>query len=434
MKNKEKIPFSERVNELLSWTIRFITYDIWRITESEVSGLKVFYFNAIKTVILAVRGFINQELQTKASALTFSTLLSIVPMLAVIVGIAKGFGLQDTVRQEFFTYFPGHELELIKAFEYVERYLAEAQGGVIIGIGLLLLFYTVINLISSVEDTFNDIWQIQKSRPWHRKITDYLALFIVLPLLMTISSGSTIFMSTMQSTYLSEFVLLSPIVGVILNVAPYIINTKVKFVNGLVAGVIAGCAFQFFQFIYISGQIWVSKYNAIYGSFAALPLLLLWLQLSWLICLFGAELSYASQNVKKFSFDRDTKSISRRYNDFLTLLIASLIVKRFEKGEKPYTADEISEQYCIPIRITTQILYHLTELKIIIEVNYGEDDRVMYYQPALDIHKITVSYLLSKMDEFGSDTSGLVNREWETLLKTRNDMYQANDKILLKDL
>lgn len=452
MKNKEKIPFSERVNELLSWTIRFITYDIWRITESEVSGLKVFYFNAIKTVILAVRGFINQELQTKASALTFSTLLSIVPMLAVIVGIAKGFGLQDTVRQEFFTYFPGHELELIKAFEYVERYLAEAQGGVIIGIGLLLLFYTVINLISSVEDTFNDIWQIQKSRPWHRKITDYLALFILLPLLMTISSGSTIFMSTMQSTYLSEFVLLSPIVGVILNVAPYVItimaftalyislpNTKVKFVNGLVAGVIAGCAFQFFQFIYISGQIWVSKYNAIYGSFAALPLLLLWLQLSWLICLFGAELSYASQNVKKFSFDRDTKSISRRYNDFLTLLIASLIIKRFEKGEKPYTADEISEQYCIPIRITTQILYHLTELKIIIEVNYGEDDRVMYYQPALDIHKITVSYLLSKMDEFGSenfkiDTSGLVNREWETLLKTRNDMYQANDKILLKDL
>ena len=207
----------------------------------------------------------------------------------------------------------------------------------------------------------------------------------------------------------------------------------------MVAGVLAGCAFQFFQFIYISGQIWVSKYNAIYGSFAALPLLLLWLQLSWLICLFGAELSYASQNVKKFSFDRDSKNISRRYKDFLTLLIASLIIKRFERGEKPYTADEISVQYCIPIRITTQILYHLTELKIIIEVKYGEDDRVIFYQPALDINKITVSFLLSKMDEYGSenfkiDTKGLVNHEWETLLKTRNDMYQANDKILLKDL
>ena len=238
----------------------------------------------------------------------------------------------------------------------------------------------------------------------------------------------------------------------IYNIAPYIIttlaftglyvslpNTKVRFVNGLVAGFIAGCAFQLFQFIYISGQIWVSKYNAIYGSFAALPLLLLWLQLSWLICLFGAELSYASQNVKKFSFERDSKSISRRYKDFLTLLIASLIIKRFVKGEKPYTADELSDAYRIPIRITTQILYLLTELNIIIEVNYGNDDRVAYYQPAIDVNKITVSYLLTRMDEYGSenfkiDTSKLFSKEWKALLKTREDMIKANDNILLKDL
>lgn len=257
--------------------------------------------------------------------------------------------------------------------------------------------------------------------------------------------------------YLAELVLgailvFTPLVELFLHIAPYIIttlaftglyvslpNTKVRFVNGLVAGFIAGCAFQLFQFIYISGQIWVSKYNAIYGSFAALPLLLLWLQLSWLICLFGAELSYASQNVKKFSFERDSKSISRRYKDFLTLLIASLIVKRFVKGEKPYTADELSDAYRIPIRITTQILYLLTELNIIIEVNYGNDDRVAYYQPAIDVNKITVSYLLTRMDEYGSenfkiDTSKLFSKEWKALLKTREDMIKANDNILLKDL
>ena len=238
----------------------------------------------------------------------------------------------------------------------------------------------------------------------------------------------------------------------ILKVAPYVItifaftglyillpNTKVRFTNGLIAGILAGCAFQFFQFIYISGQIWVNKYNAIYGSFAALPLLLLWLQLSWLICLFGAEISYASQNVKKFSFERDSKSISRRYKDFLTLLIASLIIKRFAKGQKPYTADELSDDNRIPIRITTQILYLLQELGIIIEVNYGEDERIAYYQPAVDINKISVSYLLTRMDEFGSenfkiDTSSLFSKEWKTLLKTREDMIKANDTILLKDL
>ena len=177
-KNKpreEKKPIGERISALLARTIRFVTYDIWRITENEVSGLKEIYINIIKTVILAVRGFQSENLQTKASALTYSTLLSIVPLLAVLLGIAKGFGFQGTVRQELFDYFPGHEMELNKAFEFVESYLAQAQGGVIIGVGLILLFYTVINLISSVEDTFNDIWQIQKSRPWYRKISDYLA-------------------------------------------------------------------------------------------------------------------------------------------------------------------------------------------------------------------------------------------------------------------
>ena len=174
-KNKpreEKKPIGERISALLARTIRFVTYDIWRITENEVSGLKEIYINIIKTVILAVRGFQSENLQTKASALTYSTLLSIVPLLAVLLGIAKGFGFQGTVRQELFDYFPGHEMELNKAFEFVESYLAQAQGGVIIGVGLILLFYTVINLISSVEDTFNDIWQIQKSRPWYRKISD----------------------------------------------------------------------------------------------------------------------------------------------------------------------------------------------------------------------------------------------------------------------
>lgn len=451
-KKPEKQTLGERINTLLTRTIRFVTYDIWRITENEVSGLKEFYINIIKTVILAVRGFQNENLQTKASALTFSTLLSIVPLLAVLLGIAKGFGFQNTVRQELFAYFPGHEAELNKAFEFVEGYLTQAQGGVIIGVGLILLFYTVINLISTIEDTFNDIWQIQKSRPWYRKISDYLALFLVLPVLMTASSGLSIFMSTLQNSFLSQYLFFTPMVGLFLNIAPYVItilsftglyislpNTKVRFVNGLVAGILAGCAFQFFQFIYISGQIWVSKYNAIYGSFAALPLLLLWLQLSWLICLFGAELSYASQNVKKFSFERDSKNISRRYKDFLTLLIASLIIKRFTKGEKPYTADELSDDFRIPIRITTQILYLLSELNIIIEVNYGEDDRVAYYQPAVDVNMISVSYLLTRMDEYGSenfkiDTSRLFSKEWKTLLKTREDMMKANENILLKDL
>ncbi|MDR1403918.1 MAG: YihY/virulence factor BrkB family protein [Tannerellaceae bacterium] len=451
-KKEEKKSIIEQISSFIKTTIRFTTYDIWRITANEVSGLKSIYINTIKTIILAIRGFLSENLQTKASALTYSTLLSIVPLLAIIVGIAKGFGFQGSIRQQLMDYFPGHEPEISKALEFVESYLSQAQGGVIIGIGLIVLFYTVISLISSIEDAFNAIWQIPKSRPWRRKIVGYMALFLILPILMTASSGFSLFISTLQNTFLSEYVFFTPMVEAILAVTPFIIasvtftaiyillpNTKVYFLNGLIPGVITGFAFQLFQMLYISGMIWVSKYNAIYGSFAALPLLLLWLQLSWLICLFGAELSYASQNVKKFSFERDSRYISRRYKDFLTLLIASLIVKRFTTGEKPYTANELSDSFKIPLRITTQILYLLTELNIIIEVIYGDDERIIYYQPAIDIHKISVGFLLSKMDEYGSenfkvDTTSLFNSEWQAILKTRRDMIATNSKILLKDL
>lgn len=452
MKTTEKKTIGERMDTFFTKIIHFITYDIWRITEHEVSGLKEFYINIIKTILLAFRGFQNENLQTKASALTYSTLLAIVPLLAVLLGIAKGFGFQTTIREELIDYFPGHESELNQAFVFVENYLAQAQGGIIIGVGLILLFYTVISLISTIEDTFNEIWQIQKSRPWYRKISDYLALFLILPVLMTASSGLSIFLSTLQNSFLSEYFFFTPLMEAVLNIIPYVItslvftglyislpNTKVNFIHGLVAGILVGIAFQFFQYVYISGQIWVSKYNAIYGSFAALPLLLLWLQISWLICLFGAEISYAAQNVKKFSFERDSKNISRRYKDFLTLLITSLIVKRFANGEKPYTANEISETYRIPTRITTQILYFLCEAHIIIEVYYGKDDRVTHYQPAIDINLLTVGYLMTVIDKHGSenfkiDTTHLFNKEWKALIKTREDMRKSNDTVLLKDL
>ncbi|MDR3251643.1 MAG: YihY/virulence factor BrkB family protein [Tannerella sp.] len=442
------------VSELLSRIIHFVSYDIWRITENEVSGLKRSYIFVAKTVILAVRGFRREDLQRGASALTYNTLLAIVPLLAVIVGIASGFGLRDTVRESVYSYFPGNQAELEQAFSFADNYLSMSKGGIFLGVGVLLLLYTVVNLISTIEGTFNGVWQVNKNRSWHRKITDYLALLILIPAMMTVSSGLSLFISTQSSSFLKEYVFLTPVANSILKISPYIItvlfftalyilvpNTKVRFWNALAAGIITGCAFQIFQFVYISGQIWVSKYNAIYGSFAALPLLLLWLQLSWTLCLFGAEITYSSQNVKKFSFERDSKNISRRYKDFLVVLITSMIVKRFERAEKPYTADELSDDNRIPIRLATEILYLLTEIRVISEVSVAadRDERVVRYQPALDISKINVGFLLRKIDEYGSenfkiDTERSFRNEWQVMLKTRRDMFEPSSEVLLKDI
>jgi membrane protein len=373
-------------------------------------------------------------------------------MLAVIVGVATGFGMRETVRTSVYTYFPSHSRELTKAFDFAENYLSMSQGGVFIGVGLIFLFYTIYNLISTIEFTFNEIWQIKQRRSLKRKITDYMAMFIVLPAMLVISSGLSLFMTTLSNTFLQEYVFLTPVADFFLHLAPYVItffffmalymivpNTKVRFPNALAAGFVTGCAFQVFQNLYINGVVWVSRYNAIYGSFAALPLLFLWLQLSWVLTLFGAEIAYASQNVKKFSFERDSKNVSRRYKDFLTVLISSIIIKHFKNEEKPLTADELSDETKIPIRLTTDILYLLTELNIISEVRPSEDESIICYQPALDINKITVSFILNKTDEFGSenfyvDIHDKYNKEWLALLKTRSDMYEPNNKVLLKDL
>lgn len=450
-KKEEKESLLVRISTFIRGLIVFVTYDIWRITANEVSGLKEVYINCIKSVILATRGFINDKLSTRASALTFSTFLAIVPLLAVIVGVAAGFGLEDVVKEELLNLFPGHGTEMEEGFKYAQHYLSLAKGGVILGVGLVLLLYTVINLLLNVEDTFNEIWQIKKSRSIYNKLTGYLALIVILPVLMTLSSGISIFLSTLKNSFLNEYMMFTPIMNTLLTVAPFVItslvfaalyiflpNTKVKILNGLIAGVIAGCAFQFFQYVYISGQIWVSKYNAIYGSFAALPLLLLFLQVSWIICLYGAELAFASQNVEKFSFERDAKTISRRYHDFLTMLILSLIVKRFDRGESPYTVNELSEAYRIPIRLTSQIIFQLQELGFINEL-YLDEGRQAQYQPAMAINKISIASLFQRLEEKGSenfkiDISRQFNSEWKAFLKVREDMYKDNKDVLLKDL
>jgi membrane protein len=214
-------------------------------------------------------------------------------------------------------------------------------------------------------------------------------------------------------------------------------NTKVKFKHAFYAGILAAIGFQVFQYLYINGQIWVSKYNAIYGSFALLPLLLLWMQLSWVICLIGAEIAYAGQNVQNYEYETDSKTISRRYLDFVTLIIVNLIIKRFEKGEKPYTDIEISAHYKIPIRLTKRVLYLLMDIGIINEVK--DDDHYSNYQPAMDINQITLECLFSKIDRYGSENFKIdwqhnFHPEWKVILQSRVDMFLNKKDLLIKDL
>ena len=326
---------------------KFLTYDIWRITEDEVSKTTFSLYNIIKTIYLCITRFTQDRIINKASALTYSTLLAIVPILAILFAIARGFGFDNLMKSQIINSFGGPSEATEVIFQFVDSYLSEAKSGIFIGVGLIMLLWSVLNLINNMEMTFNRIWKVQKARSVFRMTTDYMSMLLLMPILIVVSGGLSIFMSTMLKN-VEGFTLLAPIVKFLVRLIPFLLtwfmftalyifmpNTKVKFRHALIAGILAGSAYQFFQYIYIGGQLSVARYNAIYGSFAALPLFLLWVHISWTICLFGAEFTYASQNLRNFSFDKDTRNISRRYHDFVAILIMSRIAKRFANYEAP---------------------------------------------------------------------------------------------------
>lgn len=430
---------------------KFITLDLWRPSDSVLNHKKKWKYNLIKILFLAIKRFQEDNMSNRASALTYSSLLSVVPMLAVLLAVAKGFGFNNIVESQLFNYFPGQKIVIGRVLSFVDSYMKHTGDGIFLGLGLILLLYTILNLISGIENTFNNIWQVSKGRTYLRKISDYFSVLLILPVFLICSSGISIFMNTVYET-ISNYSLLSlgHVYEILLKIIPvfaaisaftclyiYMPNTKVKFVNALYGGIFGGIGFQIFQYLYINGQIWVSKYNAIYGSFAVLPLLLLWMQLSWIICLLGAEITYAGQNVNSYDFEKDSKNISRRYSDFLILSIATIIVKRFSEGKPAYTPDEISENYRIPVRLTNKILFKLVNVGIINEIK--DEDEYPNYQPAIDINMISVNYLFTKIDNYGSENFFIdkkikLSSEWETILELRKDMYSNVGNILLKDL
>ena len=174
----------------------FFSYEIWRITEHEVSGIRNSLINIVKTVILTVRFFISDRLSQKASALTYNTLLSIVPVLALILAISKGFGFQELLEQQLTEFFPGQQGLISDVFVFVTNYLNHTKNGLFVGIGLIFLIWTIIGLIGNIELAFNHIWQIKRSRTYFRKFTDYLSILLILPILMVVSSGLSIFITT----------------------------------------------------------------------------------------------------------------------------------------------------------------------------------------------------------------------------------------------
>ena len=371
--------------------------------------------NTIKVLNLSVRSFLNGDLQTKSCAMTYRTLLAIVPALALIIAIGRGFGLQDVIMDQMIKQIPSQAQLLRTSFNFVDSYLSEASGGIFVGVGVVFLLWTIISLIRSIEMAFNAIWQVPKGRSYWRMLTDYLAIILVLPILLICSNGITLFMSSSLKTLLPyEFMqpaieILFDFIGLLMTwlffAGTYMLvpNTKVKFRNAIIPGILIGTAYQVLQWLFISGQLYVAKYNAIYGSFSFLPLFLIWMQFVWLFTLTGGVLCYAIQNIGEYNYGDNIRSISDSYRYQTTLTVMTIIAQRFERSMAAMNLREIGQHYRLPVNLITPELERLRAVGLINFIE-GEEKETneRKVQPAIQVSKMTVTDVVDRLSSFGA--------------------------------
>jgi membrane protein len=441
---------------VVSGMIHFIKSGIWEVRLKNLSPVKSFLIRDLRVLILALGGFLRDKCLLRASALTYYSLLSIVPLFALVFGIAKGFGLETFIRNQIIQLaeranWPSEVVEQVVLFS--SKLLEATKGGLVAGIGVALLLWTAISILGNIEEAFNDIWRVRRSRSLIRKFTDYISIMVFGPILIVISSSLNVVVASEIQAIVQRIELLgavSPFIFFLLKFLPYLSiwalllmsyivlpNTKVSLKSAVLAGVATGTVFQVIQWIYITFQIGASKYGAIYGSFAALPLFLAWLQLSWMIVLFGAEIAVADENYETYGFHPDYARLSVASRKVLALKVLHLLVKRFVQGERPLTAVEISATLEIPVRLNRRLLDELIGARLVTET-CRQGHREDTYQPGLATERLTIEFALEAYEQQGSNPAFLTSGENETIASyvraISEEMINSPKNVLLKEI
>ncbi|WP_302987503.1 YihY/virulence factor BrkB family protein [Alistipes senegalensis] len=399
-----------------------------------------------RLLFYTARGLLEHGTIVRSAALTFYTLMSLVPIVAVVFAIVKGFELAEGLTENLYALFPQNPEIIDYLVGFAENALARTQGGVVAAVALVTLFWAVIRVFGSIESAFNNIWEVKVERSITRQWTDYIAVVMIVPILWIMANAVGKYAQELvgfDDSWYFELLsrLASMIVIWVMFTFLYIIipNAKVRFGSALMAGIVAGTIFLLFQWGYVYVQRWMTSYNAIYGSFAALPLFLIWMQTSWEILLFGGELSFAYQNIARFGEERESLLISYDQRRKVLLAVMLTVVRNFRDKGGAMPADEIRARLGLPTRIVNDVLFQLVQAGQLIAVRSGDGERETAFTPAHDIASMTVYGVLEAVERSGQTTFDLgqtpelarVDRELEML---KDSARQSQENVRLTEL
>lgn len=427
---------------------RFFDRDLWERDTQTLSWPQRFFFTLARAVSIMARGFAEDQILVRASALTYSTLLALVPALALAFAALKGLGAHQDVEPWFVARVPESLQETVRhVFEYVERTDVRALGAV----GIVLLVLTVVSVIGNVERSLNTIWGVKRPRPWLRQVSDYLSIVIVAPVVVFATLSLTAAVQARASAFVdgsSQIPLLGPVLEFLDTVLPslgtllpyammgafftflyfFLPNTKVKWRSALLAGLVTGVAWQLLQWGYVKFQIGVAKYNAIYGTLAQLPLLLVWIYCGWILFLLGAELAFAHQHLRTYAREREAGQYSHRDREALAVRAMIEIARRFLGGQAPWTAEQLCEKLNAPLRLLNDALFQLQESGL---VAAARDRAETKYLLARDIDTIGVSDILEALRRY---PAGAVARTKDPYVQSLLAKIEKYERDSLKDL
>jgi membrane protein len=409
---------------------------------------KRWLYRFLQTIILVARGFKDQVLVVRANSLSFALLFAFIPMMALIYAIARGFGFEETVKSTISSSFLAEANVAPVLLEWIERYLETARDGLFLGIGLIVLIWAVYAFFNMLENSFNSIWNVKQSRSFARRMTNYVITLLLVPVLVVVTSGISIFLNSTEvlASVLDSIV---PIRKFMLRFLPFVAtagvftwifiaipNTKVKFSSAIIPGILMGLLYQVVQALSMYLVVLFARMSIVYGAFSAIPLVLIWLHITCWLLLVGSELAFAIQNNDLFAYEKDLKNMSRRYKDYVMLYLLSVIIRRFEAGESPQTAQEMAAENQLPIRLVQQVLSRLEETVIVRRV-YVEYEEEQAFIPALDTKSITVEMVIGRIsaqgtEEFLQHTPAEMQAFWQRY----QQMIDANhsDDILVSEL
>lgn len=361
----------------------------------------------LKLIIYTLEGLLAHGTMDMSAALTFYTLISLVPVLALVFAVVKGFGLADSLVENLYTLLPQMPEVVDYIVDFATKALARTRGGVMATVSLVTLFWAVIRMFESIEANFNKIWEVKSTRNLVRKYSDYITVVIIAPLLWIVATSIGGYARELLGVEGSVWMqvgtkALSLIFVWVMFAFVYLVlpNTKVRLRSALMAGVIAGTCFFLFQALYVYLLKWMTSYNAIYGSFAALPLFMLWLQNSWSILLIGCELSFALQNEKRFDEERTLPSLSHDVSRKLMLAIVIVVVRAFRHGDGAVPMIVIRERLGVPTRIVSKLIAMLVASGVLNEVRCEEEDYDVAYAPSRDVATLRVCDVVRAVDDY----------------------------------